>query len=154
MEEEEDVEAEDMGMVLMVEEKEVEDKEEVEDEGRCPLFPVAEEAWLRRSAPAEGNMVCRSPRVCPADWRKGDEELPPISSGWLMCPSRAWFMGGKLRPPLPRERPGKPAAVELRLPPCLCPRLSAILRLERCRASLMLIPTSSLNCRLWSDSVV
>ena len=134
----------------------MEDKEEVEDEGRCPLFPVAEEAWLRRSAPAEGNMDCRSPRVCPADWRNGDEELPPISIGWLMCPpSRAWFRGGKLSPPLPRERPGNPVADELRLPPaCLCPpAAAAILRLEHRRASLMLIPMSSLSCRLRSDSV-
>lgn len=53
---EEEVAAEgvdDMGMVVV---------EAEEGVGRCP-FPVAD--CLSRSEPAEGNMVCRSARVCP-----------------------------------------------------------------------------------------
>lgn len=57
---EEEVAAEgvDIGMVVEAEEKPVDE----EGVGRCP-FPVAD--CLSRSEPAEGNMVCRSARVCP-----------------------------------------------------------------------------------------
>lgn len=58
---EEEVPAEgedDIGIVVEAEEK-AEDEEGV---GRCP-FPVA--GCLSKSAPAEGNMDCRSAIVCP-----------------------------------------------------------------------------------------
>lgn len=60
----EDVDAEgvdDIGMVIEGEEKTV-DREDEEGVGRCP-FPEA--GCLSRSAPAAGNMVCRSASVCP-----------------------------------------------------------------------------------------
>lgn len=61
---EEEVAAEgvdDIGMVVEAEEKTV-GREDEEGVGRCP-FPVAD--CLRRSEPADGNMVCRSASVCP-----------------------------------------------------------------------------------------
>lgn len=77
---EEEVAAEgvdDMGMVVEAEEKTV-DREDEEGVGRCP-FPVA--GCLSRSAPAEGNMVCRSLSVCPGVCRNDDPPLPAIRSG-------------------------------------------------------------------------
>lgn len=52
----------DIGMVVEAEEKTVGREDEEGVGGRCP-FPVAD--CLRRSEPAEGNMVCRSASVCP-----------------------------------------------------------------------------------------
>lgn len=133
----------DIGMGVEEEEKTV-DREEEEGVGRCP-FPVA----------AEGNMVCRSASVCPGVWRN-DDPLPPIRSGWLMCPKlpsrEVEFRptGGKFIPLEPMDRPGKCVAAEACLPPtCALPWLSVLLRLVP-RISNAELRSSSRSCLLRS----